>query len=61
LTDELKGRVSVARKVRMPSFGSLSLEYSKEFNLSEHTHSAVADELVEKVKEKLVEWGAVTP
>ena len=58
LDNFLKGSVSVARKVSMPNYGSLSLEYSEEFLLSKETHEEVADRLVEKVKAKLVEWGA---
>ena len=59
LDDYLKGSVSVARKVSMPNYGSLSLEYSEEFILAKETHDEVADRLVEKVRAKLAEWGAV--
>ncbi len=55
----LKGSVAVSRKVAMPNFGSLGLEFSQEFYLDKSTHEQVADDLAEKVRQKLSEWGAV--
>ena len=56
---DLKGSVSVGRKVSMPDYGSLSLEYSEEFNLAEFTHGEVADKLAERLRDKLEAWELV--
>ncbi len=55
----LKGSVTVGRKVGMPNYGSLTLEYTDEFYHDKDSHDRLADELAEKVKQKLTEWGAV--
>jgi hypothetical protein len=43
----------------MPNYGSFYLEFEEEFVLSESIHEEVADRLVEKVRSKLQDWGAV--
>jgi hypothetical protein len=55
----LKGSVRVGRKIGMPNYGSFTLEFEEDFLLCETTHEAVADRLVEKIKQKLQAWGAV--
>ena len=55
----LRGSVTVGRKVGMPNYGSLNLEYTEEFYLDQSTHEVEADKLVERVRAKLAEWGAV--
>lgn len=57
--EPLKGSVTVGRKVGMPNYGSLNLEYTQEFFQDKDSHERIADELAEKVKQKLAEWGAV--
>lgn len=54
--DRLKGSVTIGRKVRMPGYGSLSLEYTEEFFEDVATHEEIADKLVGKVRAKLTEW-----
>jgi hypothetical protein len=43
----------------MPNRGSFNLEFTEEFDLSERSHEAVADELAERVRQKLTDWGVV--
>jgi hypothetical protein len=62
MTEErLKGSVSVRRQVPFAGvrYSNIGLEFSEEFILGERTHEGVTDELLQKLRDKMIAMGLV--